>query len=72
MNLLEEGKFTRFPKKDSLIKVHSSTLMDHVAQTIHTINWDSVNLPMKQDDWITQAIMGVHLHKEAGGPRNEL
>ena len=53
MNLLEAVKFTRCRKKDSLTEVHLSELTTHVAQTNHTINWDSVKLPMKEDTWIT-------------------
>ena len=38
MNSLEEVKFTRYRKKDSLTEVHPSTLTDHVVQTNHIID----------------------------------
>ena len=56
MNSLEEVKFTRSRKKDSLTEVHPSVLTDHMSQINHAINWDSVKLPMKEDAWITREI----------------
>ena len=48
MNLLEGVKFSKSKKKDMLTKVHPSAVMDHVAQTNHAINWDSIELPMTE------------------------
>ena len=53
MNSLEEAKFTRSRKKELLTEMHPSAIMDHVAQTNHTIDCGSVQLPMKEDAWIT-------------------
>ena len=53
VNSLGVVKFTRSWKKDSLTEVHPSVLMDNVTQTNHTIDWDSVMLPMKEDAWNT-------------------
>ena len=53
--------FTRHRKKDSLTEVHPSALMDRVAQTNQTIDWDSVKLPMKEDAWITRGIKSISI-----------
>ena len=50
--------------------------MDHETQTNHTIDWDSVKLPMKEDNWITWGIkesisimkMGAHIMNRDGVP----
>ena len=68
MTLLEEAKFTRSPKKDSLTEAHTLSLTDHVAQTNHTIDLGFVKLPMKEHAWITRGMkestsikkMGAH------------
>ena len=52
VNSLKEVKFTSSGKKDSLTEVHPSALMDYVAQTNYTSDWDSVKLPMKEEAWI--------------------
>ena len=56
MNSLEEVRFTRSRKKDSLPEMHPSAITEHVAQTNHIIYWGSIKLPMKKDTWITRRI----------------
>ena len=53
MNTLDEVKFTRSRKKDSLNRSAHVVLTDHVAQNVHIIDWGSVKLPTKEDAWIT-------------------
>ena len=47
---IEGIKYTSTKQKESLIKIHQSALTDHVASKKHTIEWDDVRLPAK-DDW---------------------
>ena len=44
---LEEKKYTRSRKEDSLTEVHPSAIMDHAAKENHTIDWEGVKFPTR-------------------------
>ena len=57
-------KFTRVRRKESVEKYHPSALMDHVAQSSHTIDWEGVKLSMSESHWKVKLIKeAVHICK---------
>ena len=54
--MLDKGKMTMSRKKHPLTEVHTSALADHVAETNHIIDWESIKHPMEEEDWITLGI----------------
>ena len=51
-----DKKFTRARRKESLEEYHPSAPTDHMAQSIHTINWEGVKLPMSESHWKIRGI----------------
>ena len=47
---LEEVKFTRARKKDSVSEVNPSTIADHVTKNNHTIGSECVTFPSRDSD----------------------
>ena len=47
---LEEKKYTRSRKKDSLTELHPSAITDHIAKENHTIDWKGVKFPARDTD----------------------
>ena len=42
------------------MEVHHSAIMDHVAKENHTIDWEGVTFPTRNNDWTATGV------KEAG------
>ena len=53
---LEEKKYTRARKKDSLTEVHTSVIMDDPTKEHHTINWVGVKFPARDTDWTARGV----------------
>ena len=53
---LDETKYTRSRKKDSLTERYPSTITDHVAKENYTIDWESVTFPAKGVNWTARAV----------------
>ena len=53
---LEEKKYTRSRKKDSLMELHPSVITDHVAKENHTIDWEGVRFVTRDSDWTTRGV----------------
>ena len=59
-----DNKYTRTRRKESLEEYHPSALMDHVAQSNNTINWEGFKLPMSESHWKIRGIKEVvQIHK---------
>ena len=63
---ISDIKYTRARRKESATEFHQSALMDHVAQSNHTIDWDKAKLPMKEPHWKTRGIKEAVLIRKAG------
>ena len=50
VNTLEEKRYTRSGKKDSLTELHPSAITDHLAKENNTIDWKSVKFPARDTD----------------------
>ena len=55
---LEEKKYTRSSKKELLLEVDRSAIMDHVVKN-HTIDWEGVKLPTRDVDWTARGVKVV-------------
>ena len=61
-------KYTRARRKESLMEIHQSVLMDYVTSKNHTIDCEGVRLLAKEPEWkkrgVKQAIfigkVGMH------------
>ena len=53
---LEEKKYTRSRKKDSLMELHPLAITDHVVKKNHTIDWEGVKFPARDTDWIARRV----------------
>ena len=63
---MEEVKFTRARKKDSVLEVHSSAIIDHVARNNHTIDWEGVKFPSRDSDTTKRGIWEAIAIKKTG------
>ena len=44
---MEEVRFIRARKKDSVYEMHPSSITDHVTRNNHTIDWEGVKFPVE-------------------------
>ena len=63
---LEEKKYTRSRKKDSLKEVHPSAIMDHAAKENQTIDWEGVKFPNRDTDWMARGVKEAVEIRNAG------
>ena len=56
MDLVGDKKFTRARRKESVEEYHPSALIDHVAQSNHTINWVGAKLHISEYHWKIRGI----------------
>ena len=62
----EHHKFTRARRKESVVEYHTSALMDHVAQSNHTID------PMSESHWKVRGIKeAMQIHKTGSHVTNQ-
>ena len=54
--MLEEKRYTRPRKNDSLKEVHPSTITDYVVKENYTIDWESVKFPHRDTDWTCRVV----------------
>ena len=52
----EENEYTRSRKKDSLMEVHPSGIMDHAVKANHTIDCEGVKFPIIDTDWTARVV----------------
>ena len=67
---LEEKKYTRSRKKDSLTEVYPSAIMDHVVKENHTIDWEGVKFPNRDTDWTAGGVKAVEIRKTGAHAMN--
>ena len=48
---LEVKKYTRSRKKDSVMELHPSAIVDHIMKANHTIDWEGVKFLARDTDW---------------------
>ena len=53
---LDETKYTRSSKKNSLTQVHHSVITGHVVKENHTIDWEGVMFPARDTDWTARGV----------------
>ena len=63
---LEEVKYSRARRKESLTEIHQSALTDHVVSKNHTIDWEGVRLPAKEPDWKKRGVKEAIFITKAG------
>ena len=63
---LERVSYTSAKKRESQTEHHQSALTDHVAACNHTIDWEGVKLPAKDQDWTTRGIREAICIRKAG------
>ena len=69
---LEEVKFTRGRKKDSVSEEHPSAITDHVARINYTIEWEGVKFPSRGSGTTNRGIweaITIMSYNEDRGPR---
>ena len=51
-----EETYNRSSKKDSLVEMHPSTIMDQAGKENHTIDWEGLTFPVRDTDWSARVV----------------